>query len=270
MPGIAIIGRYWPGASPLHRMDARAKLVLSLAFMVAVLAVKDRSFAGLAVCTTFTLGAFALAGIPWRAAFKSIAPLAFIVAVTALLNVFFVHDGTAVFEWGFVRITDEGLWKALFISCRLVLLLLGMSLLTLTTTSLDLTDAFERLLSPLARIGVPAHELSLMMGIALRFLPQFAAELGIIYRAQASRGASFSANPFKGGLSTVTSLVVPLFTSAFRHAETLSEAMDARCYHGGPGRTRLHPPKLARRDALGSAAVAALLACALATNFLPL
>lgn len=259
----AIIGRYWPGSSPVHRMDARAKLVLALAFMV--VAFVAQTFAGLAVCAAFTAAFFALSRIPFGSALRSIAPLAFIVVITALLNIFFVQGGQVLFEWWIIRVSTGGLVQAAFISCRLLLLLLGMSLLTLTTPTLDLTDAFEHLLSPLARIGVPAHELSMMMGIALRFLPQFAQELTTIYRAQVSRAATFS----DGRIRMLLSLMVPLFTSAFRHAETLSAAMEARCYHGGVGRTRLHPMALTRLDAVAAAAIAAMLACVIATNFLP-
>lgn len=262
MPDIAVIGRYWPGTSPLHRMDARAKLLLALALMAVVFVAK--SFAGLAVCTVFVLGFFALAGIPAGSAFKSIAPLTFIVVITALLNVFFVQGGTVLFEWWIIRISEAGLRQAAFIAYRLLLLLLGMSLLTLTTATLDITDAFEHLLRPFARFGMPAHELSMMMGIALRFLPQFAFELQTVYRAQVSRGATFS----KGRVRLLASLMVPLFTSAFRHAETLSGAMDARCYHGSVGRTRLHPLAYSRLDAAGTAAIAAMLACTIAVNLL--
>ena len=154
---------------------------------------------------------------------------------------------------------------AFAVAVRLLLLLLGMSLLTLTTATLDITDAFEYLLRPFRRIGVPAHELSMMMGIALRFLPQFTFELQTVYRAQISRGATFS----KGRLRMLASLMVPLFTSAFRHAETLSSAMDARCYHGGIGRTRLHPLTFTRLDRNGTLVIVAMLACVIATNFIP-
>ena len=141
--------------------------------------------------------------------------------------------------------------QALFIAIRLTMLLLGVSLLTLATTTLDLTDGFERLLEPFKRFGLPAHELSMMMGIALRFLPQFAIELRTIYRAQISRGANFGKGP-KGGVAMMTSLIVPLFTSAFRHAETLSLGMDARCYHGGENRTRLKELSFSKRDIAGT------------------
>lgn len=260
MPTNAIIGCYWPGSSPLHRMDPRAKLVLSLVLMAVVFAAQ--TFAGLAVCALFIGAFFCLARIPLRQAVRGIAPLLFIVVVTALLNVFFVQGGTVYFEWWIVRISEAGVLQAAFISCRLVLLLLGVSLLTLTTPALDITDAFEHLLAPLSRVGVPAHELSMMMGIALRFLPQFAQELTTIYRAQISRGASFS----DGRVRMLLALMVPLFTSAFRHAETLSSAMDARCYHGGAGRTRLHPMSFSQRDGAACGVLAAMLACVIASN----
>ncbi|MEE0845430.1 MAG: energy-coupling factor transporter transmembrane protein EcfT [Eggerthellaceae bacterium] len=264
MPDAAIIGRYWPGDSPVHHMDPRAKLVGAFAFMVIVFVAQ--TFIGLAACAVFAIVFFAAARIPLGKALSSIAPLAFIVVITALLNVFFMQGGQVLFEWWTIRISEGGLVQAAFVSCRLVLLLLGMSLLTLTTPALDLTDAFEHLLAPLARVGVPAHELSMMMGIALRFLPQFAQELSIVYRAQISRGATFS----KGRLRMLLSLMVPLFASAFRHAETLSAAMESRCYHGGAGRTRLHPMALSRNDAVAACMLAAMLCCSIATNFIPL
>ncbi len=267
MPDKAIFGRYWPADSPVHRMDPRVKLVLSLAFMVAVFCA--RTYAGLGVAAAFVAGAYALARIPFGQALRSIGPLLFIVVVTALLNVFFVQGGTVYFQWWVFCISEAGLSSAAFVACRLLLLLLGVSLLTLATTALDITDAFEHLLSPFARIGLPAHELGMMMGIALRFLPQLAFELACVYRAQISRGATFSGS-LKGRARMLASLMVPLFTSAFRHAETLSAAMEARCYHGGPGRTRLHPLRCSRRDAMGVAAVAALFALVVGTNFLPL
>ena len=128
----------------------------------------------------------------------------------------------------------------LFMGARLTIMMLGMSLITLTTMTIDLTEAFEWVLKPFARFGVPAHELGMIMGIALRFMPQFANELAVVYHAQVSRGARLSNSPARG-VRMLTSLMVPLFTSVFRHAETLSAAMDARCYHGGEGRTHLHP-----------------------------
>lgn len=267
MPSPAVFGRYYPGESPVHRMDPRAKLLLSLALIVVIFTAQ--TFYGLALCAVFVLGFYAFAKIPLRSALRSIAPLAFVVVITALLNVFFVQGGAVLLEWWIFRISEKGVIQAAFIGIRVLLLLLSMSLLTLTTSTLDITDAFDRLLHPLARIGVPAHELSLMMGIALRFLPQFVTEFGIIYHAQISRGASFSTNPFRGGPRLISALVVPLFTSAFRHAETLSSAMDARCYHGGTGRTRLNPLAFSRLDVIAVATVAVMELCVGLSNLIP-
>lgn len=260
----AVFGRYIAKDSSVHHMDPRAKLLLSLLFMVMVFAAG--SYPSLAVAALFTFGMFGFAHISLRQAFVSIAPLAILVVFTAILNVFFVQGGEVYFQFWVICISQQGLEQALFIAIRLTMLLLGVSLLTLATTTLDLTDAFERLLQPFRRIGLPAHELSMMMGIALRFLPQFAIELRTIYRAQISRGANFGTGP-KGTVRLMTSLVVPLFTSAFRHAETLSLAMDARCYHGGENRTRLKDLSYSKRDLGGLAYLLAGLACVLGCDF---
>ena len=219
----------------------------------------------LAVCT---IAFFALARIPFLQALRSIAPLSFIIVLTALFNLFYIQGGETYVDWGLIRISEEGVRQALFIAVRLTLLLLSGSLLTLTTTTLDITEALERLLAPLARIGVPAHEFSLVLGIALRFLPQFAEEFRTIRAAQLARGAKLATSPVKGGLSGLTSLLVPLFASAFRHADTLSSAMDARCYHGANGRTRLNPLHFERRDAVALIVLAALLALTIAMSLL--
>lgn len=260
----AIIGQYWPEDSLVHAMDPRVKFILSFVLMAAVFCAGTP--VALAVAALFIVGFYAAARIPLLQALKAIGPLLILVVFTALLNVLFVQGGEVYFQWGIICISEKGLQSAVFIGCRLLLLLMGMSLLTLTTTTLDITAAFERLMTPLARLGVPAHELGMILGIALRFLPQFMTELGTIYRAQISRGARFNVNPFKGGLQTLTALLIPLFTSAFRHAETLSLAMEARCYHGGNGRTRLDPLRLTWRDAVGCAALALMLVVVIATS----
>jgi energy-coupling factor transport system permease protein len=247
-------------------MDPRAKLLMSLAVMAVILCAQG--FVGLGVCAFFTFGLFVLARIPLKAAFKSIAPLAFIIVIAALLNIFFEQGGQTLVQWGFLQISSKGLYQAAFSGLRLLLLLLSMSLLTLTTATLDITDAFEHLLAPFARIGLPAHELSMIMGIALKFLPQFVFEVQTIYRAQISRGATFAKSPLKGGFQMLGSLMVPLFTSAFRHAETLSAAMDARCYHGGPGRTRLHDLRFGSRDRNAVFVLSGVLAAVIAANLL--
>lgn len=264
MSEVAVFGQYWAADSFVHRMDPRVKLLLSVAIMVVVFCAQG--WVGLAVCTAFIVGFYAVSHIPISQAIRSVAPLLFLVVLTALLNVLFVQGGEVYFQWWIICISEDGVTRAAFIACRLFLLLLSASLLTLTTATLDITEAFERLLTPFTRIGLPAHELGMMMGIALRFLPQFMNELRIIYRAQISRGATFSARSLMGGSNSLMSLIIPLFTSAFRHAETLSGAMDARCYHGGVGRTRLNSLQLGSKDAIGVLMVVVMLACVIACN----
>ena len=262
----ALFGRYWEANSPVHRLDPRTKIAGTLLLVITIFCAGN--YPAIAMIALATIGMFALARIPLSQALRSIAPLSFIIVLTAIFNLFYVQSGTIVADWGWCFITDDGLRSALFVAIRLTLLLLSGSLLTLTTPSLDITEALERLLTPLARIGVPAHEFSLVLGIALRFLPQFADEFRTIRAAQLARGATLATSPVKGGLSGLTSLLVPLFASAFRHADTLSLAMDARCYHGANGRTRLNPLRYERRDALAIAALIALLALTIIVSVL--
>ena len=261
MNGNALFGRYWAADSPLHHLDPRTKLLGTFALVVILFCATTPLALG--VVTAFTVALFICARIPIGQALRSIAPLSFIIVLTALLNLLTMQTGDALIDWGWLRITDDGAHMALFIAVRVTTLLMSGSLLTLTTTTLDITEAFERLLGPLARIGVPAHEFALVMGIALRFLPQFTDEFRTIRAAQVARGAKLATSPTRSGLTGLTSLLVPLFTSAFRHADTLSAAMEARCYHGAVGRTRLHPLAFAKRDAAALATLIVLLACVL-------
>lgn len=262
----ALFGRYWEADSPIHRLDPRFKVAGTFLLVVAIFCAWN--YPALGVIALFTIALFALARIPLLQALRSIAPLSFIIVLTAVFNLFYIQGGAVLASWGIFTISEEGVHQALFVVVRLTLLLLSGSLLTLTTTSLDITEALERLLAPLAHIGVPAHEFSLVMGIALRFLPQFAEEFRTIRAAQVARGARLATSPVKGGLSGLTSLLVPLFASAFRHADTLSSAMDARCYHGATERTRLNPLKASRPEAIALATLVALLALTIAISLL--
>lgn len=259
MSGKALFGRYWRASSVVHRLDPRTKILLSLAFIAIVLVAA--TWLQLAVCAAFTLAFFALARIPVTQALRSIAPMLVVVLLTAVFNMLFVQGGEVYLQWWVICISSDGLMRAAFMSVRLVLLLLGVSLLTLTTPNLDIAEALERLMSPLSKLRVPVHEMAMMMGIALRFLPQLADELAVIRRAQVARGARLAANPLKGGVASLSSLVVPLLASALRHADALSVAMEARCYHGAVGRTRLHPLRFAPRDAVAAAIMALMLLC---------
>ena len=244
-------GSYYPAESFVHALDPRTKLVAGAMLVAAVLTAQD--FAGLAVAAAFVAAAYLAARVPVAAAARSIVPLLPIVALAAAFNLLFTQGGPVVFQWLFVTVSETGAAKAAFIGCRLFIMMAGMSLVALTTAANDLACGFERLLSPLTRIGLPVHELSMMLGIAMRFMPQFADELANTYRAQICRGA-------KPGVRMAASLIVPLFSSVLRRAETLAFAMDARCYHGA-GATRLHPLRFAGRDAAAGALCAGLIAC---------
>ena len=262
----ALFGRYWEADSIVHSLDPRTKLVGVIFWMV--IAFSAGNFPALGVVAVATLAIPIVARIPLGQAFRSIAPLSFIIGLTALFNLFWVQGGTVLAAWGPIQISEEGVRMAIFISIRLTILLFAGSMLTLTTTTLDITEAFERLLTPLARIGVPAHAFALILGIALRFLPQFAEELHTIRIAQLARGAKLATSPTRSGIAGLTSLLVPLFASAFRHADTLANAMDARCYHGAHGRTRLCPLAFTRADAGALAFFVALLAVVLGISAL--
>ena len=264
MNGTFSFGSYYPGDGVLHRLDPRTKLLLGFAFLIVALTV--RSFAPLGVVAAFIAVLYVLSGVPVGKAVRSLAPLLAIVVIVALLNLFTGTGGRTLFQLGFVRVTEGGVSSCVFTALRLTLMMAGMSLITMTTMTLDLTAAFERLLAPFARFGLPAHELGMILGIALRFIPQFATELADTYRAQVSRGANLSRGPL-GGIRMLSSVTVPLFASVFRHAETLSEAMDARCYHGEQGRNRLHPLRFQRRDAVAAGVFAAFAVLTLGVVF---
>lgn len=253
-------GSYYSGDSILHRLDPRTKLLGGLAFLI--ISLLARTFAALGVIAGFVVLLYLLARVPAGRAVRSLAPLLAIVVIVSVLNLVTNQEGAVVFQLGFLHIFEGGVRAFAFLGLRMLLMMCAMSLVTMTTMTLDLTHAVERLLAPFARVGLPAHELGMMLGIALRFMPQFATELQITYRTQVSRGARVSSGPL-GAVRMLSSVSIPLFTSIFRHAETLSAAMDARCYHGEQGRTRLHPLAFHRRDAV-AAAVLAVLAVAVA------
>ena len=258
-------GSYVPGDSCIHRIDARIKLTLGIAFIVALLC--GHTFASLGIAAAFVFLTYVLARIPAGKALRSLAPLMVIVLIVVVLNLFTQQGGETLVQLGIFRISMGGVQAAGFMGVRLTVMMLGMSLITLTTPTIELSEAFEKMLAPFARFGLPAHELGMIMGIALRFMPQFATELATVYHAQVSRGARLSNSPVHG-VRMVSSLMIPLFASVFRHAETLSFAMDARCYHGGEGRTHLRPMKLAALDAIVTAVMAALVALVVLGNAL--
>lgn len=251
------MGQYYPSDSMIHRLDPRMKIVLTVMMIVAVFMV--HTLVGYGVILAFVYLITRLAKIPFKMLLKGLKPLRFILILTFLLNLFFSNGETVLVQWAFITITQEGLSQAVHYSLRLAFLVVGTSLLTLTTSPVSLADGLELLLSPLKRIHFPAHELSMMMTIALRFIPTLLEETDKIMKAQMARGADFESGNLLARAKAMVPLLVPLFVSAFRRAGDLAMAMEARCYHGGENRTRLRVLKITRNDYLAFAAMAALI-----------
>lgn len=239
------LGQYYPAESPLHRMDARVKILLTFAYIVMLFLVKGIPTMLLVAFLVFLL--IKMSKVPFKFIFRGLKAIFFIITLTVVLNMFMLPGRTLV-EFGIFKITYEGLYMAIFVGIRLVLLMFGSSLLTLTTKPLNLTDGIESILKPLEKIGVPAHELAMMMSIALRFIPTLLEETDKIMKAQMARGADFeSGNIFKRAKAIIP-LLVPLFVSAFRIARELAMAMEARCYRGGENRTRMNHSVISKID----------------------
>ena len=251
------LGQYYPVKSFVHDLDPRVKIVLTIAFIVAVFL--GSSLLSMIPITAFILIAAKAANLPLKLLLKGIKPLRIILIFTFLLNLFFTAGETVLLQVWKIRVTQEGLLLAIRFSMRLVFLVTGASLLTLTTQPVVLTDGLERLMSPLAKLGFPAHELAMMMSIALRFIPTLLEEADKIMKAQMARGADFESGNLLQRARAMVPLLVPLFVSAFRRAGDLAMAMEARCYHGGEGRTRLRVLKITHKDYIACAAVAALI-----------
>lgn len=230
------LGQYFPGNTVIHRMDPRSKLLFTVLYIIALFLAKRLSaylvlIAILVICVI-------LSKIKPAALFRGMKPIVFLIVVTGLLNLFYT-PGDPIWQWGFLKITVEGIWSAIFMILRIGMLIICTFLLTYTTSPIMLTDGLERLLSPLKKIKVPVHELSMMMSIALRFIPTLIEETDKIMSAQRARGADFDSGNLFQKAKALVPLLVPLFVSSFRRADELAIAMECRCYHGGDGRTRL-------------------------------
>lgn len=260
------LGQYYPGESPIHRLDARVKIICALAYLVSLFLVQ--SFTAFILSIAFLAVVIIVSRIPFRFISRGLKPIIVIIILTMIINLLFTTGGTVLLALGPVKITTEGIYRAAFMGLRLVLLIFGSSLLTLTTKPIELTDGMEKLLSPLSKIGLPAHELAMMMTIALRFIPTLLDETDKIMKAQTARGADFENGTLKEKAKALVPLLVPLFVSAFRIAGDLAMAMEARCYHGGAGRTRMHQTKLGKRDAVAAVIMVIYLALViLSRNF---
>lgn len=251
------LGQYYPGNSFLHKMDPRAKILCTMIFICAIfLANNPWSYL---VVTLFTALCISLSGVPCRLIVKAVKPLWVILVFTLVIHLL-TTPGTEIFRLGPVKITEEGVRNGVFMTLRLVFLIAFSSLLTYTTSPIVLTDGIEALLMPFRRFGVPAHELAMMMTIALRFIPTLLEETDRIMKAQSSRGADFTAGNIWQKAKSMVPLLVPLFISAFRRADDLATAMEARCYRGGEGRTKMHRLVYTGNDRIAFAAVLVVVA----------
>lgn len=260
------IGQYFPGNSLIHRLDPRFKIVMTLIYIVMLFT--GSSVFCLALGAVYTIIAIALSKIPVKMFFKSLRPLLPFLVLTAVLNVLFLDGGDVLFKWKFIEITEDGVRTSVFMIIRIILLITGSSLLTYTTSPITLTDAIERLLSPLKKIKVPVHELAMMMSIALRFIPTLIEEIDKIMSAQKARGAEIDSGSFMTRAKNMISILVPLFISSFRRADELATAMECRCYRGGDGRTRLRQLRSAARDYIALTVTVVFLAGTILLNIL--
>ena len=258
------IGQYVKGDSILHRLDPRTKIFGMLAIMVALFFVNN--WIGLVYAAVVVFAVLFASQVPLKFYIRGVKPLRWSLLVTAAIQIF-LTPGEIIWQWGILHITAEGVRLAIFMCVRLVLLVMTTSVLTLTTTPIVLTDAVENLLSPFKRIGVPAHELAMMMTIALRFIPLLADETEKIMAAQKARGAAFDEGGLMDRARALLPILVPLFLSAINRASELAMAMEARCYHGGEGRTRLHELHYENRDRVAGILVALILALAVASRW---
>ena len=240
------LGQYFPGNSILHRLDPRTKILLTVIYIVALFLAKQ--LAGYGILLLVLAAAIAVSRVKLKVILKGLKPILFIIIITGILNLFWT-PGDILWQWGFLKLTVQGIWAAVFMVLRISMLIICTFLLTYTTSPILLTDGLENLLGPLKKIHVPVHELAMMMSIALRFLPLLIEETDKIMSAQRARGADFESGNLIQRAKALVPLLVPLFISAFRRADELAIAMECRCYHGGEGRTRLRQLKYRRNDA---------------------
>lgn len=261
------LGQYYPEQSVIHRLDARTKILGTLLYIIEVFLVNSFAGFGLVILALGIL--IAISRVPVRFIFKGLKAVVFIILLTFVLNLF-MFDGTVLWHWKFLTITYEGLYRSCFMALRLILLIIGTSMLTLTTKPMELTDGLEKLLKPFNRLGLPSHEIALMMSIALRFIPTLLEETDKIMKAQQARGADFESGNLMQRVKNMIPILIPLFVGSFRIAQDLALAMEARCYHGGVGRTRMKEIVFSRRDGVAGVLLAVFLGIVIASRWVPL
>lgn len=263
------LGQYFPGNSPLHKLDPRAKIILLIAFMVTIFICKN--FVNLGIVALATILLVAISKIGFKTVKKSIKPLKWIIVLTFLINLFY-GSGDAIIlfgkalEFGVFKITFDGIFTAIFTSVRVVLLVVSGSLLTYTTSPTAITDAIESLLKPLKYIKIDIHSLAMIMTIALRFIPTLVEEVDKITAAQKSRGADMDSGNLINKIKAVVPIIIPLFISSFKRAEELAYAMECRCYNGGEGRTKMKVMHLGAKDFIAFAIMVAFYSIVIITN----
>ena len=245
------LGRYHPADSPIHRLDPRAKIICALAIMVSVFFI--RTPVQLVFGWAVALVLIALSHVPVSKVLRSIRPIIVVLLVLSVFNLLFVTTGDVLVAWGPLRVTTDGLWAALNYSLRLVVAVIAATLLLLTTTPTQVTDAFDALLAPLSRIGLPGHEIAMVFSLMLRFIPTIADEASAIVDAQTARGGALAEGTLIGRVRAIVPVIVALLASSLRHANGLSRALDARCYEGGTARSHWHPLQLHARDGVAVA-----------------
>ena len=250
------LGQYYPVDSVIHRLDPRTKLFGTLIFIVSLFLAD--SLIGYGIATVFLFSAIHLSKVPFKFIVRGLKTIVVLLLISVSFNLF-LTPGTVLFQLGFLKLTWEGQRMAGFMALRLIYLVIGSSIMTLTTTPNQLTDGLEKSLGFLNKVGVPVHEVSMMMSIALRFIPILVEETDKIMKAQMARGADFESGNLIQKAKSMVPLLVPLFISAFRRATDLAMAMEARCYHGGVGRTKMKPLKYASRDRMTYVVYAAYL-----------
>jgi len=258
-------GQYIFGSSPVHRLDPRTKIAITVLYIAMLFTAKN--FIGMAICAAFSFLLYFIAKIPVKMILRSLKPIIPIVVFTAVINLFFV-DGDPVFGFWKITITKQGIFYSLILVIRIVCLISSSSILTYTTSPIELTDAIERILLPLKFLKLPVHELAMMMTIAMRFIPTLIEETDKIMSAQKSRGADLENGKLTQRVKALVPILVPLFISSFRRADELALAMECRCYHGGEGRTRMKQLKYTKLDAFASAFFIVIFGVVIACNSL--
>ncbi len=261
------IGQYLPGNSVVHRIDPRTKIGILVLFIVTLFTVNTP--VGYLLCALFVIGVNKIAAIPFRMVVKSVKPILIFLIFTAVINLF-MTNGKVVFQWKVIKITEEGIILTVKMMLRLIFLVAGTSVLTYTTSPIVLTDGIESLLKPFEKIKVPAHEIAMMMTIALRFIPTIIEETDKIMKAQSARGSDFESGNILKRAKALVPILVPLFISSFRRADDLAVAMECRCYRGGENRTKLRQLKMTKADLIAWTVCLLLFASAVVLNYIKL